>query len=257
MIIKLENIKALIVGFYLSKYDEIAYENLHLGNKKRTHQTIGQILNVNPNTINNMRDEFDPYHSNPRLGWHLRPLRASRLKVYDSLSSLSEKALYGIVIDIINKSDNVDLNDLYNRISMSEVKKINKSIDFTTRGITGEMAEKYFVENWSTYYPESISIKNTSKLGCGYDFEVLFPKGKKFIEVKGMIGSNSGVLLTDKEWNVANEMNDQYELFIVFDINSNPNVRIISNPTKKLNPLKTIKTVIQVNWQVSNKQIVE
>jgi hypothetical protein len=68
------NSLALIAAYYLSKFDSVAYEYLGFETKTKTHNEIGQILGVNPNTIKNMRDDFDSIHDNPRVGGSIPPL---------------------------------------------------------------------------------------------------------------------------------------------------------------------------------------
>ena len=67
----------LVCGYYLSKFDKIAYEHLGYKTQAETHIAIGEILHVLPNTIKNWRDEFDPVHENTRRGWHQRPMARS------------------------------------------------------------------------------------------------------------------------------------------------------------------------------------
>ena len=56
---------ALIVAYYLSKFDQTAYKHLGLGSVTATHQKIGRALGINPNSIKNTQNEFDPLHDNP------------------------------------------------------------------------------------------------------------------------------------------------------------------------------------------------
>jgi len=44
---------ALYVSYYLSRFDKIAYERLGFGKQQLTHKRIGEILGVNPHTIQN------------------------------------------------------------------------------------------------------------------------------------------------------------------------------------------------------------
>lgn len=69
---------ALYVAYYLSRFDKIAYEHLGFGKQQLTHKSIGKILGVNPHTIQNWRDQFDPIHGN-RKGWYQREMTQSRL----------------------------------------------------------------------------------------------------------------------------------------------------------------------------------
>ena len=92
---------ALIVANYLSKYDKEAYKDLGFSTSSDAHKQIGRALGVNPNSIKNMRDEFDPLHDNPRVGWYQRPLRPSRAKVVESFQDLGEEELRDVVLEIL------------------------------------------------------------------------------------------------------------------------------------------------------------
>ena len=253
------NSEALIVSFYLSKYDKVAYKNLNYGNAKNTHEEIGKVLSVKSNTIKNMRDEFDPLHDNQRVGWYQRPLAKSRRNVYDTFSNLPESALREIVFDILNKCSDEPIKLVLESISKTNESNENTTqvISFTSRGITGEKAEEYFKKNWKKYYPKFEDIENRTKDGCGYDFTLVSSSSKRYIEVKGLKDLKGGVLLTSKEWDVASNEESLYDLFIVCNLDIDPKVKIISNPASKLKPSKNIQTVIQVNWSLSSKQIEE
>ncbi len=255
-----QNSKALVIAFYLSKFDEIAYEKLNLGNNTQTHEKIGEILSVNPNSIKNMRDEFDPYHPNERVGWYQRPLRPSRQKVFNSFTDLSELALREIVIDILNQESDDNLEPVIEYIADSSEtdEDLDEDVIYSSRGITGDKAERFFIENWQMYYPSFSNLINRTKDGCGYDFELGSDDNlEKFVEVKGLKSATGGVLLTSKEWDVAIDEEEKFDLFIVFDVNDNPTAKIISNPAKRLFPRKQVQTVVQVNWTLTSKQITD
>ena len=111
---KEENKLALIVAFYLSKFDVLAYESLGFGGSVSTHKTIGDILDVKANTIKNMRDEFDPLHDNPRKGWHQRELTGSREEVAKQYKNYTEKELLALVQKTLRPSsyDQKIFNDI-------------------------------------------------------------------------------------------------------------------------------------------------
>ncbi len=50
----------LFVSYYLSRFDEEASKYLAYGNQLETHTRIGELLYINPHTVKNWRDEFDP-----------------------------------------------------------------------------------------------------------------------------------------------------------------------------------------------------
>jgi hypothetical protein len=122
---------ALITAYYLSKYDRTAYENLGFKYSTTAHKEIGKLLGVKPNSIKNMRDEFDPLHDNPRVGWYQRPLRPSRAKVVESFQGMTEEELRDVVLEILTNPDFVaseDFADVVEPISKRERKKKGKSV---------------------------------------------------------------------------------------------------------------------------------
>lgn len=93
---------ALIVAYYISRFDKKALDTLGFKTMTEAFNLVGEFLNVNPNTVKNMRDEFDPIHPNSRKGWYQRELRPSRLEIVENYSYVSEDALTEIVTDILN-----------------------------------------------------------------------------------------------------------------------------------------------------------
>jgi hypothetical protein len=92
---------ALIVAFYLSKFNDDAINNLGYKNFTYAFCEIGKRLVVKSNTVKNMRDEFDPLHPNNRKGWYQRELRPSRKDVYEKYKNLTEAELREVVKGII------------------------------------------------------------------------------------------------------------------------------------------------------------
>ena len=146
---KPQNEIALIIAYYLSRLDKRGY--LLLGYKSFNEATrkIGAILDVKPNTIKNMRDEFDPYHQNSRIGWK-RELRGSRQKVMEAFQETDENVLLEIVKEMLYSKDfknTEEYNDIHvifgDRGKFSDSKK---SSVFILRGPTGKAAESVFIE---------------------------------------------------------------------------------------------------------------
>lgn len=145
--------KALIIAFYLSKFDRAAYKHLSYGNMTDTHKKIGNILDVNPNTIKNMRDEFDSVLYNARKGWWQKPLSKTRLQTIEKFNNLSESSLNAIVVNILNNSDLQNeevIKDILITIdNNNENLKAKRNYSFSvSRGQTGLAAENYFINNY-------------------------------------------------------------------------------------------------------------
>ena len=94
---------ALVIAYYLSKFDQSAYNELNYESMTVTHLELGRILNVKASKIKNMRDEFDSVHDNPRVGWYQRDLRPSRMEIVEKYENFSEEELKAVVFKIISK----------------------------------------------------------------------------------------------------------------------------------------------------------
>ncbi|MBO8138237.1 MAG: DUF3883 domain-containing protein [Desulfotomaculum sp.] len=257
---------ALIIAFYLSKYDKKALHNLGFKTFSHAFNTIGNRLGVKPSTLKNMRDEFDPLYNNTRVGWYQRELRPSRQQVLKIYDHLSEDALTLIVKDILehyqDPGNNKSLNHMI-RFYIDNIKNFlneNKSESknkYRNRGRTGIKAETYFQEYFESNKSKLGFINN--KLidkrheGCGYDFAV--EDSEVVFEVKGLAENNGTINFTDKEWEMAKMFGNNYILVIVYNIASNPKIRIINDPYMKFNNnlQKAIYRTVTVNWTLNWK----
>ena len=251
---------ALIVAYYLSKYDRTAYEQLGFSYSTATHEEIGRILGVKPNSIKNMRDEFDPLHDNPRVGWYQRSLRPSRAKVIEAFQALSEEELRDVVLEILTNPDfatSDDFADVIEPISKREKKTKGKSI-FIVRGPTGRKAEEIFMEHHrDASKPVPGKLRDTRDQGCGYDFEIVNENQTIQVEVKGLDSDSGGIVFTSKEWDVARKNGISYFLVIVRNVCEEPEIRIIRDPATVLKPKKSVFTTVQVRWNITERDLAE
>jgi hypothetical protein len=246
----------LYISYYLSRFNEVAYKNLGYGTMYETHNKIGQILSVPPNTVKNWRDEFDPLFGH-RVGWYQRPMIPSRIRVAEALEELDEISIRSIVKDILSGRVQNESDEFEQLISIAgEPAPANEQRKFIPRTPTGKAAEEFFISSFeSDQIPFKGVLIDCRDLGVGYDFRIEDEKGIIFIEVKGLSGDAGGVLFTSKEWQVANEKKDLYYLCVIKNTDSQPMLQFINNPAEKLNPNKNIHTVIQVSWSVSEKEL--
>jgi len=242
---------ALIVSYYLSKYDLKGIEKLGYKTYKQAFETISNILSVKATTIKNMRDDFDPLHPNKRVGWYQRELRPSRLTVVEKFGDLSEESLTSIVKDILynNKNDSILRDELKKyKMILDDSERNSKNRKFTTRGITGIRAEKLFIENFESYLTNKFNFGDLIDKrydGCGYDFEI-DDNPKHFFEVKGLMQEKGSISFTDKEWSVAIEKRRYYHLILISNIQDKPKITIITDPSSKLNPKKEFQQLFQL-----------
>lgn len=245
---------ALIVCYYLSRFNDIAFNNLGYTTWDKAFEDIAIKLNVNKSSVKNWRDEFDPIHEH-RAGWYQRPMGPSRVTVVNAFEGMNEEELRGIVIEIINKNifNEPENLDLINTV-ISE-KQYDGSGKFILRGPTGKKAEQYFIQYYKDHdLPIKGELIDTRENGCGYDFEIKNTE-TYYVEVKGLNKTSGGVVFTSKEWTIAKAKQEKYFLVLISNINEIPKIKIINNPAKELSPKKNIYTTIQINWSVNEKEL--
>ena len=150
---KLANELAMVVAFYLSKFDQEGLKQLGFRTFRQAFDEIGSGLHVNPNSVKNWRDEFDPFYDNGRKGWYQRGIRPGRQKVMDAFDNLSESALRAVVLDIIKPEARpkieFELHSALKEIKDTEdQKETRKNITYVPRGPTGRMAEEFFISRF-------------------------------------------------------------------------------------------------------------
>lgn len=249
---------ALYVAYYLSRFNREAYSNLGFDTMNEAHESIGKLLKVNPHTVKNMRDQFDPLH-NHRVGWYQEPLSPSRVRVAQALGDLEEKQIREIVMDIISgkiQNDDEELEQLLNVVTTDDKK--HSTGKFILRAPTGKAAEEFFLKHYSeNKKPFDGNMIDCRDLGIGYDFRIEMEDKKYFVEVKGLSDFSGGVLLTDKEWTVANKEGKDYFLCVISNLREKPEIIFIQNPAEKLKPKRNIYTAIQISWSVTENQLAE
>ncbi|PKP03749.1 MAG: hypothetical protein CVU11_07055 [Bacteroidetes bacterium HGW-Bacteroidetes-6] len=252
------HILGLYVSYYLSRFDKIAYQNLGYGNQLETHKNIGKLLSVNPYTIKNWRDEFDPLFGH-RVGWYQRPMNPSRIRVAQALENLDELQIRGIVEDILSGKINQEPDDVNQLILIaSDDVKRKSTHKFILRAPTGKAAEEYFQHHYSeNKIPVAGELIDCRDLGVGYDFRIENETNKHFVEVKGLSDTTGGIQFTNKEWTTAKEQGDKYFLCVVSNLSGEVVIDFIQNPAKKISPQKNLYTSIQISWSVTQKQLAE
>lgn len=246
---KQANKLALIVAFYLSKFDDRAYQALGFGNQGRTHEAIGRQLGVKPNTIKNMRDEFDPLHTNKRVGWYQKELGPSRQLIANAFDEFTELDLETYVKAILRPSgegvEDYGIDELYRK----ETKR-------SDRALTGRSAEEFFIAQYNELQaPSPGELVDMRHSGKGYDFEIRAADATYYVEVKGLSDITGGLLLTAREWEMANRQLEQYFLAVVTSVHTQPTIFFIKNPAKNLSATPFLVRSIQMQWSISAAQV--
>lgn len=170
---KAENELALIVAFYLAKFNREAIANLGFPSFRGAFDEIGRRLGVNPNTVKNMRDQFDPLFGS-RAGWYQRELPPSRRRVVEAFGELSEAALRSLVKDSISIDDFSSTDtakELVHAVSEPTGVYGAERKPLLQRGLTGRLAEEHFLKLFnSDSTPFSGELFDARDLGAGFDF---------------------------------------------------------------------------------------
>ncbi len=258
---KPENELAMIVAFYLSKFGEDGLARLGFRTYRQAFEEVGRSLHVNPNSVKNWRDEFDPYYDNGRKGWYRRGIRPTRLKVMVTFDDLSEEALRAVVLDTIKPESRskvaTELHSVLKEIKVSDdEQKTKKNVEYVARGPTGRMAEEFFVSRFRAgLTPFTGVLKDCRDDGVGFDFEIVAQNNRRLVEIKGLAKELGGVSFTDKEWKVANETQDDYFLGFVTQIPTSPKIGFMQNPARSFTPVYRAYTTVTVSWAVNTEQL--
>ena len=157
------NLNALIVSYYLSKFDKIALKNLGYNKWTQALEDISIKLGVNTNTIRNMRDEFDPFHPNKRVGWYQNELKTSRKEIKDKYENYSEVELRKIVKSILEKENLLQNNDMeyINAHKLYENLEIDiQALNFINTIKSTSMSKSYKIPLlWAFYNNGNIKLK--------------------------------------------------------------------------------------------------
>jgi hypothetical protein len=256
---KRKNSLALIIAYYLSRFDREAYQNLGFETLTGGHETIGNRLDVNPNTVKNMRDEFDSIHDNPRVGWYQREIRPSRQQVVDAFQGLGEFEIRGIVQQILETGSEGDfegLEQIINDLTEGTDDTEDATTQYIVRGPTGRAAEEFFMEDHRrSALPRPGELIDTRDEGCGYDFMILSEDKNTYIEVKGLKTVLGGMLFTAKEWEMAMQFGEDYFVALVRDLENDARLELIQNPAAVFRPDKSIRSIVQVRYQVGKEAV--
>lgn len=255
------NQKALIFAYYLSKFDLLALSELGFKTWNAAYEYTSSLWDIKSTTIKNMRDEFDPIMDNLRAGWYQKPLSRSRALIHtqyrdiplDSFTLLIKNILYP---DSLNKYTEFE-TDIVNSESDFDLSENSTSYSIQ-RTFTGLAAEEIFIQKHSSgEIGHNGILTDTRNHGCGYDFREETLNEIHCYEVKGRFEECGGILMTEKEWAVAKEMQNNYHLVLVSNISSpgDESIAIYPNPAEILNAKLNVRKVIQTSWVIAESEL--
>lgn len=240
--------KAVLMGLFISKFNQKALESFGFTTLKEAYNVFGYSVKIRPTSIKLYQQEFDPYFPNGRKGWHKRELREYCREIMDRVNDLSFND-FRILINSFVLDEYVDINDIYSHKSQSRERKFSAS-----RQLTGKAAEEYFVMNYQNIVPfQNYLLKDTTNMGCGFDYKLSLESNNYYVEVKGINERQGSILMTEKEYNMAEDLLERYCLFVVSNFKEKPFHQMFFNPvhSDRLLFQRQEQQVRQVNYQTN------
>jgi len=236
--------QAILLGLYLSKFDSVGISALGFSSFIEVYNAFALAIGTKPSTIKNYRDELDPYFPNARKGWHQRPLRKHCAQIFEKYNSADIETLQNLVCSFVSVP-----------LAVDDEEPQDHGSTFAKRLITGKSAENFFIEN---YTKESVfqaaELEDVTQTGCGYDFRLHDKSVDQLfsVEVKGLHASSGSLVMTEKEYSVAENFGDDYFLYIVKNFQEKPEAVNIRNPLKSsLAFSRHERVVTQISWRTS------
>lgn len=236
--------EALVVGYAMSRLDEAYLAARRCSTWHDAYREAATSLGEPPASFKNLRDEFDPLHPNPRMGWHRRPLRPNRQRIIDELQIVSDDALMELVARILSR-DAASVAEAID--SLAVVTHIAHNV--AERLLTGRRAEEYFLAHSESLLQVPASrILDMRSAATGFDFGV---EGNAAwaIEVKGMKPLRGEVEITDREWAEARLRRENYWMVVVGGLAATPTARVIQDPYTALSATSRIRSTLTAVWR--------
>ena len=239
-------IESIVLGYAMSRLDKAYLSARHCKTWEQAYREAGQALSAPARTFDNLRDEFDPVHPNPRRGWHQRVLGPKRQRVLDELKDVSEDALLELVDRILKREEQATAEAID---SLAVVTHTAHNV--AERLLTGRRAEEFFLEHsTSLVQVESANILDLRQVAGGYDFGVR-DRPEWAIEVKGLKQLKGGIQFTDHEWTEAKRRGEDYWLVVVGNLAMQPFAKVIRDPHNVLDVRSAFRQSITVEWHTS------
>lgn len=237
----------LVIGYAMSRLDEQYLRARQYATWQQAYKEAANALSSPPTSFKNLRDEFDPIHPNPRLGWHRnsqQPLRQSRQRVLDELQDVSDDALLELVSRILGRDEETIAEAID---SLAVVTKVAHNV--AERLLTGRRAEEFFLaHSGSLVGIETSHVLDYRQAARGFDFGVQ-GKPELAIEVKGIKQKRGDIQFTDREWTEARYRGENYLLAVVGNLAAEPVARIIPNPYTAIFAACSYRTSIAAVWR--------
>ena len=240
--------KAILMGLFIARFSKKALESFGFTTYKEAYNVFGYSVNIPPSSIKLYQQEFDRFFPNGRDGWK-RPVRDYCKAVMDECKDLKFDDFHKLVNSIV-LDKYVDIKDI-----KSNYRHAPKSRQFlANRLITGKAAEEYFVKNYPSITPfQNYLLTDTTNMGCGFDYKLSLEESNYYVEVKGINERHGSILMTEKEYNMAEDLLERYCLFVVSNFKDTPIHQLFFNPVRSGDLLfqRQERHVRQVSFQTN------
>ena len=220
----------MLAGYAAARAKHLLLTELKLNSKREFYDLAAEKFETKSSTIKNYADEFDALLPNDRKGWHQRSPRPLILEVHSFGIGLDDGALVKLVSRALKEGV---------RMQLPATRRVASQ---TSRQETGIRAEEIF---WANSLPivglPQSEIRDYRYRGTGYDFRSA--SADRFFEVKGFTKDNRHFQMTQKEFEVASLLREQY-LLVAINVDDH-RTAVFPDPTSVLEFLNQEVTVTQ------------
>lgn len=210
---KHENYETLnLIGYGLSKFNDDFIKEFGFSTKTAFYNyCVNNNIAETIGTVKNRQDLFDQFFpENGRKGWHQKGDAYIHRKVYiDSLFGNENVKGFADIVKMYFK-EKFKVEDIIihaNPLTKSKFRKMQE---------TGAEAELYFIHKFQDIHIFKDGLLEDARLyGDGYDFQITVEQSYYLTDVKAIRGSKGKFRLSEKEYNKAQEYQDDYIVTIL------------------------------------------
>lgn len=240
--------KAMLMGLFIAKFDDRALNSFGFTSKQEAYNVFGYAAKASPNSIKLYKQEYDPFYNNGYIGFAKRKTKTHCLELMERFDNLSFEE-FQCLVNMFVLDKYVDLGDIRKDKRQSKERKF-----MVNRLLTGKAAEEYFVMNYQNITPfQNYLLTDTTNMGCGFDYKLSLDGSNFYVEVKGINERQGSVLMTELEYDRAEELLERYCLFVVSNFKITPIHQMFFNPIHCGSLLfqRQERQVMQVNYQTN------
>ena len=237
--------KAMLMGLFISKFDKRALNSFGFTSKQEAYNVFGYAAKASPNSIKLYKQEYDPYYPNGNRGFAKRKTKTHCLELMERFDNLSFEEFQCLINSFV-LDQYVDLGDIRKDKRQSKERKF-----MVNRLLTGKAAEEYFVMNYQNITPfQNHILTDTTNMGCGFDYKLSLDGSNFYVEVKGINERRGSILMTELEYDRAENLLEHYCLFVVSNFKKSPIHQIFFNPLydERLLFTKRERPVTQISY---------